>query len=133
MVNLIFKLAKTYPRSPRTGLIANTPAKNSPSNSTTPDPPSTSKPFASKVDYQRYQARTSPCLNSMATPPMRALAAPTDVVPQTAGDSGEPPNEITPGEAKAIGPHPLQKHHFEEPRQNSGNGSGETQDQGPAT
>src|SRR6516162_5727250 len=39
----------------------------------------------------------------------RALAAPTDVVPQTAGDSGEPPNEITPGEAKALGPHPLQE------------------------
>ena len=75
---------------------------------------------------------TMPQLNGHTTD-ARALAAPTDVVPQTAGDSGEPPNEITPGEAKAIGPHPLQKHHFEEPRQNSGNGSGETQDQGPAT
>jgi hypothetical protein len=54
----------------------------------------------------------------------RALAAPTDVVPQTAGDSGEPPNEITPGEAKALGPHPLQERHFkpEEPGKNSGNG-----------
>src|SRR6516164_7997525 len=51
---------------------------------------------------------TMPQLNGHTTD-ARALAAPTDVVPQTAGDSGEPPNEITPGEAKAIGPHPLQE------------------------
>jgi hypothetical protein len=51
------------------------------------------------------------------------LAAPTDVVPP----DQEPPKEFpTPGELKAQGPHPLQKHHFasDEPRKNSGNGQG---------
>ena len=56
------------------------------------------------------------------------LAAPADVVPEGAHASGEePPTEFpTPGELKAQGPHPLQKHHFQadEPGQNSGNGQG---------
>ena len=69
---------------------------------------------------------TMPQLNGHTTD-ARALAAPTDVVPQTADDSGEPPNEITPGEAKAIGPHPLQERRFkpDEPGKNSTNGGGE--------
>jgi len=54
------------------------------------------------------------------------LTAPTDVVP--------PANEFSqpPGELKAVGPHPLQRHHFapDEPGKNSTNG-GETTDQGP--
>ena len=79
---------------------------------------------------------TMPQLNGHTTD-ARALAAPTDVVPQTADDSGEPPNEITPAELKAQGPHPLQKHHFdpppEDPGKNSGNGQGqETKDGDPA-
>jgi hypothetical protein len=40
----------------------------------------------------------------------RALAAPTDVVPEESVPA--------PADAKAQGPHPLQKHHFEEPEQN---------------
>jgi hypothetical protein len=48
-----------------------------------------------------------------------ALAAPTDVVPAP-NDSVLP----IPGELKAIGPHPLQKHHFEEPKTESTNGQG---------
>src|SRR5262249_35827903 len=58
----------------------------------------------------------------------RALAAPTDVVPSTNPIQEDPPNEFpTPGELKAQGPHPLQKHHFrsEEPGKNSTNGSGD--------
>jgi hypothetical protein len=74
----------------------------------------------------------------------RALAAPTDVVPPNSKlptvsnlDDGtnqvpeEPPTEFstpTPGELKAQGPHPLQKHHFDpepEPGKNSPNGGGE--------
>jgi len=61
----------------------------------------------------------------------RALAAPVDVA------SSEFP---TPGELKAQGPHPLQRHHFapaevqgssDELGQNSTNGSGEPTSQGP--
>ena len=45
------------------------------------------------------------------------LAAPVDVVNES----------VPPGEAKAQGPHPLQKHHFEEPKTESSptNGGGE--------
>jgi hypothetical protein len=53
------------------------------------------------------------------------LEAPKDVVPP----AEEPPSEFpTPGEAKAIGPHPLQERHFrpDEPGKNSTNGGGET-------
>jgi hypothetical protein len=77
---------------------------------------------------------TMPVLNGHAVSE-QLLAAPTDVVPAE--------NEFspTPGELKAQGPHPLQKHHFAAPeaapRQNSTNGQGEathttpeTQDQG---
>jgi hypothetical protein len=55
----------------------------------------------------------------------RALAAPKDVVPPAEELAKEFP---TPGEAKAIGPHPLQERHFKpepEPGKNSTNGGGE--------
>jgi hypothetical protein len=60
----------------------------------------------------------------------RALAAPTDVIPSTNQVPETTATELlpTPGELKAIGPHPLQKHHFdppEEPGKNSPNGGGE--------
>jgi len=79
---------------------------------------------------------TMPQLNGHSAD-ARALAAPTDAVP------AEIPKEFpTPGEAKAIGPHPLQERHFapssDEPQEpegsgkSSGNGSGqETQDPDP--
>jgi hypothetical protein len=68
---------------------------------------------------------TMPVLNGHAVSE-QLLTAPTDVVP---ADPAE--NEFTPGELKASGPHPLQKHHFEadEPGKNSGNG----QDSDPVT
>src|SRR5215471_10791490 len=63
------------------------------------------------------------------------LSAPTDVVPQADQPTNPPthgssanefptPGGIAPGEAKAQGPHPLQKHHFapDEPGRNSTNG-----------
>src|SRR5262249_40540543 len=61
------------------------------------------------------------------------LAAPTNVIPGTnqAQETAATEFSPTPGELKAQGPHPLQKHHFEEPGKNSTNGSGETQDPGP--
>jgi hypothetical protein len=76
----------------------------------------------------------------------RALAAPTDVVPSTNPTQETAPNEFspTPGELKAQGPHPLQKHHFapgdvtqsrsDEPGKNSTAGTNSTnggQDHGP--
>jgi hypothetical protein len=56
---------------------------------------------------------TMPQLNGH-TADARALAAPTDVVPS---------ESVTPGEAKAIGPHPLQKHHFAETKSDGQNPS----------
>jgi hypothetical protein len=60
---------------------------------------------------------TMPVLNGH-TADARALAAPTDVVPPSS------PNDFSPGELKAQGPHPLQEHHFrpDEPGTNSANG-----------
>ena|SRR5215471_2238307 len=55
--NSTFKLVRIFLHSPSRGSIVNTCAKNSLSNSTTPDPPSMSKPSASKVDYQHSPAR----------------------------------------------------------------------------
>jgi hypothetical protein len=62
-----------------------------------------------------------PKLNGYASEQL--LSAPKDVVP--AEDS---PNEFTPGEAKAIGPHPLRERHFrtdEDGGKNSTNGGQE--------
>ena len=58
------------------------------------------------------------------------LTAPTDVVPP---DDGTNPaqTELSPGKLKAVGPHPLQRHHFEEPRKNSATTGGETKDGDP--
>jgi hypothetical protein len=61
-----------------------------------------------------------PVLNGHAVSE-QLLSAPTDVVPP------EPPTEFTPADLKAQGPHPLQRHHFEEPRTKSTNGQGENQ------
>jgi hypothetical protein len=63
---------------------------------------------------------TMPVLNGHAVSE-QLLTAPTNVVPP------EPPNEFTPAELKAQGPHPLQERHFrsEEPRKNSTNGGQE--------
>jgi hypothetical protein len=68
---------------------------------------------------------TMPVLNGNAVSE-QLLSAPNDVIPP------EAPDELTPGQLKAVGPHPLQKHHFEpepdEPGKNSTNGQGpETQ------
>ena len=87
---------------------------------------------------------TMPVLNGSAVSE-QLLSAPKDVIPAEPQDAqnGQPaakeftqPNEITPGEAKTIGPHPLQDRHFkpDEPGMNSNGGgtnSSETQDQGP--
>jgi hypothetical protein len=63
-----------------------------------------------------------PVLNGHAVKE-QLLTAPTDVVlPE------DPQTEFTPGQLKAEGPHPLQKHHFEEPRENSTNGGGSGQE-----
>jgi len=78
---------------------------------------------------------TMPVLNSHAVSE-QLLSAPKDVVPPDDGTNqvpSEPPTEFspTPGELKAQGLHPLQKHHFDpepEPGKNSTNGSGEPQD-----
>src|SRR5262249_3703832 len=73
---------------------------------------------------------TMPVLNGHAVSE-QLLSAPKDVIPP---DDGTNPvqelaaTEFTPGELKAQGPHPLQKHQFqsEEPGQNSPtNGGGE--------
>jgi hypothetical protein len=68
-----------------------------------------------------------PVLNGNAVSE-QLLSAPTDVIPPDDGTNQAQEttaNEFTPpGQAKAQGPHPLQKHHFEEPRTNSTNGSG---------
>jgi hypothetical protein len=71
---------------------------------------------------------TMPVLNGHAVSE-QLLTAPNDVVPANDGTNPvqeDMPKEFsTPGEAKAIGPHPLQERHFasaEEPRKNSGNG-----------
>src|SRR5262245_9652388 len=53
---------------------------------------------------------TMPVLNGHAVSE-QLLEAPKDVVPL----AEEPPTEFpTPGEAKAIGPHPIQEHHFKD-------------------
>jgi hypothetical protein len=70
-----------------------------------------------------------PKLNGHPADPY-ALAAPKDVVPGTNQVQEDSPTEFspTPGELKAQGPHPLQKHHFDpepEPGKNSTNGSGD--------
>jgi hypothetical protein len=69
-----------------------------------------------------------PVLNGSAVKE-QLLAAPTDVVPGTNQVLETIANELslTPGELKAQGPHPLQKHHFksEEPGKNSTNGGQE--------
>jgi hypothetical protein len=72
---------------------------------------------------------TMPQLNGH-TADARALAAPTDIVPPPAQVIEDQPKELstpTPGELKAQGPHPLQKHHFapDEPGKNSTNGGQE--------
>jgi len=70
---------------------------------------------------------TMPVLNGHAVSE-QLLAAPKDVVPST-NPAQEDQEFPTPGEVKAIGPHPLQKHHFEpppdEPGKNSPNGGQE--------
>jgi hypothetical protein len=71
-----------------------------------------------------------PVLNGHAVSE-QLLAAPTDVVPPSTQRVGEEPNEFSPGELKAQGPHPLQKHHFEEPRKNSATNGQETKDGDP--
>ena len=73
---------------------------------------------------------TMPVINGHAVSE-QLLTAPTDVVPP---DDGTNPaqTELSPGKLKAQGPHPLQKHHFEDPGKNSGNGQGqETKDGDP--
>jgi hypothetical protein len=57
----------------------------------------------------------------------RALAAPNDVVPSTNQVPEATANELSPGQLKAQGPHPLQERHFrtEEPGKNSSNGGQE--------
>jgi hypothetical protein len=88
---------------------------------------------------------TMPVLNGHAVQE-QLLSAPKDVVPPNDGTNQVPSssasdfipkqNELSQGQLKAQGPHPLQKHHFaaspEEtaPRKNSSNG-GETQDGDP--
>jgi hypothetical protein len=66
---------------------------------------------------------TMPVLNGHAVSE-QLLSAPTDVVPP------EAPNELTPAELKAQGPHPLQKHHFAAPEAAPGTNSN---GQGPPT
>jgi len=84
-----------------------------------------------------YGALSPPVLNGHAVSE-QLLSAPKDVVPpdppQLATDlpAASSGNEFTTGELKAVGPHPLQRHHFapgdaaqsrsDEPGQNSGNG-----------
>jgi hypothetical protein len=54
------------------------------------------------------------------------LTAPKDVIPPDDSTNQVPETtatEFTPGQLKAEGPHPLQRHHFEEPRTNSTNGN----------
>ena len=76
---------------------------------------------------------TMPVLNGSAVSE-QLLSAPKDVVPpdepqlRTDYAVGSSPNEITQGEAKAQGPHPLQEHHFKpepEPGKNSSTNGGQ--------
>jgi hypothetical protein len=77
---------------------------------------------------------TMPVLNGHAVSE-QLLTAPTDVVPASSQTIEEPQNEFTPGQLKAEGPHPLQKHHFapgdapqsrsDEPGKNFTNGQGQ--------
>jgi hypothetical protein len=55
------------------------------------------------------------------------LSAPTDVIPPDDGTNPAQSEFPTPGELKALGPHPLQERHFkpDEPGKNSTNGGGE--------
>jgi hypothetical protein len=75
---------------------------------------------------------TMPVLNGNAVSE-QLLSAPKDVIPPAVTRvPAEGENEFpTPGELKAQGPHPLQKHHFEDPGENSTNGSGDPQDGDP--
>jgi hypothetical protein len=85
------------------------------------------------IEPTQYGALSPPVLNGHAVSE-QLLSAPKDVVPPE-----EPVNEFpTPGELKAQGPHPLQKHHFapgdapqsrfDEPGQNSTTNGGGPQD-----
>jgi hypothetical protein len=67
---------------------------------------------------------TMPVLNGHAVSE-QLLSAPKDVIPADDGTNQAPKEFPTPGELKAQGPHPLQKHHFksDEDGKNSGNGS----------
>jgi hypothetical protein len=79
---------------------------------------------------------TMPVLNGHAVSE-QLLTAPTDVIPPDPGTNRAPSDaatEFSPGQLKAIGPHPLQERHFRpdpaapreagESGKNSGNGSG---------
>jgi hypothetical protein len=74
---------------------------------------------------------TMPVLNGHAVSE-QLLSAPKDVIPPDDG-TNQAQTEFSPGELKAQGPHPLQRHHFapDEPGKNSPTNGGETTDQGP--